>query len=235
MVEGGEWIFMGDERSDERTEATSALSPEELRRLINRLPGVITASVVTDDGADEELSGVNLVARANQRSRGQLRRDVVSLLFIHTGERMAEKDVDVVFSAGSELVAGEGARPQLVSLATTYERGTTSIEVTLAVGDRRGRASRDLESPRPGRIQLLSGSGRVTLSAAEQLISERCHFALEGADTVRLAGEDVAVVAVATAPDVTDGPLIGAVRIHGDLVDAGAKAALDAINRAFSF
>ncbi|GEM_PF-4006759 len=225
---------MAEERSDGKPETISGTGDTDgLRHMIDRLPGVITASVVTGDyGA---VSGVNLVAEAGERSRQQLRQDIVSLAFVHAGDRLSPGDVDVVFSSGSELLPSEDSRPQLVSLSTTYEPGTTRVAVTLAVGERRAEATQDLESPEPGRIQLLAGSGRVTLSAAEQLMAERCSFSLEGADTVRMAGQEVAVVAVATSPDVTDGPLIGAVRIRSDLVDAGAKAALDAINRAFSF
>ncbi|MFO8060598.1 MAG: hypothetical protein R6U70_08085 [Bacillota bacterium] len=204
-----------------------------LRTALLSLRGVLAASVVADDG--EEITRVSIVARSGEKSRRQVVQDVISLVMVYGGARLSPADVDVVFSSNDDLLQSAEGRPCLVSLESRSAAKGFTVRVVLSLEDRVVEGAVSTAEQRPGSRALLELGGRATLRASERLLEGGCRLHLEHVDVVSFAGERVVIAAVSLTPDIGSGVLVGAVRVRRDLLEASARAVLDAINRTFRF
>ncbi len=226
---------MAKEESKTNPEGQRSEPVQEARGLRNRIlqiPDVLNASVVRDESGG--ISRVNVVADADERSRLQLARDVVSLVAVQDGCQLTPDDVDTIFVSNSEMVSGEN-RPRLVGLSTSYSERELVCSVNLQLGGREVEGSATLNRPQADMRGLISVGARAALQAAQRLLDDRCQFTLQDAQHTHLAGQQVALVAVSVHPEMGTGLLLGSVRIRQGAVDAAARAALDAINRTFTY
>ncbi len=217
---------MSEPESERRT-------AEESRRALLALRGVLAASVEVDD--EGVLSRVSVVAQSGEKSRRQIVQDVISLVFVYLGVKLSPSKVDVVFSSGDDdLLQSVAGRPRLVSLESHYGSGGCTVKVGLALEDREVTGTVRIADEKPSSHALLAAGGRATLQASEGFL-EGVHLQLQHIDSMEFARERVVMVAVTLTPDIGAGVLVGAVRVRRDLLEASARAALDAINRTFQF
>ncbi len=215
-------------------------TPEEERRTVEgsreamlSLRGVLAASVETDGEGD--LTGVSIVAESGDKSRRQIAQDVISLVLVHLGTRLSPGDVNVVFSSGDDLLQAVKGRPRLVSLESHYGAGAFTVRVILALKDKEVEGAMSIAEEAPSSRVLLTAGGRATLRAAERLLEGGCQLQLQHIHSMDFASERVVMATVTLTPDIGTGVLLGAVRVRRDLLEASARAVLDAINRTFRF
>jgi len=231
-----ERIRMEKKGNETNVEAQRGKPVDEARGLTNRLlqlRGVLNASVVRDDSG--RIGRVNVVAEADSRSRSQLSRDVVSLVAVEDGGELRPDDVDAIFISNSGMASGESSRPLLVGFSTHYSQRELACTVTLQLEGREVEGSATLPGSQADVRSLVNAGARAALQAAQSLLDERCQFSLEDARLISLLGQQVALVAVSVHPEMGTGLLLGSVLIRRGAVDAAARAALDAINRTFTY
>ncbi len=217
---------MSEPQSERRTVEAS-------RRALLALRGVLAASVEVDD--DGVLNRVSVVAQSGEKSRKQIVQDVISLVLVYLGARLPPSKVDVVFSSGDDdLLQSVAGRPRLVSLESHYGSGGCTVKVMLALEDREVTGTVRIADERPSSQALMAAGGRATLQASEGFL-EGVRLHLQHIDSLEFARERVVMAAVTLTPDIGSGVLLGAVRVRRDLLEASARAALDAINRTFQF
>ncbi len=198
---------------------------------ITAMAGVLAASLEADPEAG--IRKVNIIARQGVRSRGQMVQDTISLVFVRSGIRLPSASVDVIECSHDGLVGGAG-RPRLVVIETHSTREGSRVQVTLTLDGTaaEGFAPADAGVNRNG--SMIAGVG-ATLRAAEELMSHRLSFRPMDVRSLEFAGEEVVLTVVSVEPSVGSGLLVGSSRVQGDPLEAAARAALDAINRTFTF
>ena len=208
------------------------VSLEGLRAGLYQIPGVLAVSF---EQTGERVDRVNIIAKSGSKSRGQIVQDAISYLYVTLGVRLRPDDVNVIRSTDGEL-APTDRRPMLAKLETQYRGpGDKQVRVTLALEGQEYHGLAQISSGRDHTQGTIQAGIRATLVAANEIMKHRCQFELGDVRSLRLADEQVIIVAVRVYPEMGSKTLIGSARIRRDELDGAARAALDAINRAFSF
>jgi len=195
------------------------------------MPGILAVNL--EPGAADRIRKVNIIAREGTRSRGQIVQDTISLVFVRSGDRLTADAVDVIECSDDGLVSVAG-RPRLSTIEVEDGAGGRSVTIGLS---REGRAFLGSAAVGSGtsRTGLMRSGVEATLRAAEAMMADRLTFSVMDLRTLQCGGEAIVLLVVVPTPPVGNGLLVGSTRIQGDPVEAAARAALDAINRTFTF
>ena len=204
-----------------------------LRKEMMQLSSILSAYIVTDESG--HISEVNVVANYEERTRPQIARDVVSLVAVRTGEHLSPQQVTAVFQAEGDLVNNGESRPQLKGFSVSYDEERFSISVAMQLAEKEVKGFHALPVTQPESRDLIRGGAEASLQAVNNLLAEDGkRFLVEDIALKNFAEEKVILVAVSVYPDNGAGTLVGTARIKRDVLDASARAALDAINRTFT-
>ncbi len=212
-------------------ERNNTYSLDDLRLGLEQIPGVLAVSFETVSG---NIERVNIIAESGHKSPGQIVQDTISYLFVISGQRLKPDAVNVVRSSGGDLMRSE-RRPMLAELAAEYTEQGKTISVVLQLDEQEYPGTAVLVPGSETARDLMTAGIRATLKAADGVMRRQCEFRILDARHLSLAGEAVVIVAIGVFPELGSGVLVGTARVRRDVLDAAARATLDAINRAFTF
>lgn len=212
-------------RNDMAFEATTQIANTYCDYII-KLPGVINANVVFDEG---EITEIHVLANT-ARTPKQIVRDVQSLFMAQFHREIDHKIVSVA-QIDYEMRDDQRPRPRFIidSILIAKKRTETQIEVALTIDSRsftgKYTALNDV-------YDIQRGIAVATLEAVMQYDDRIQTYSILDVRFLEMAGERLAVVCVSLTPNggIT-GRLSGTCFSSGDDSAALVKATLDSINR----
>lgn len=193
-----------------------------LQRAIEQIEGVTSAGVVLD--ANGEIAEIHILASPSRRPK-QIVRDTESLLFVQFGIRVDYRRISLV-QLGPEAMGPSPTRLRFIS-AVPCPESEAHVQVTLRCGDERyeGVAGSD---------ELGTGAraaADATLSAVQKALGRPVQLTAHEAQMVAADGQQVCLVVVRALTPHGEERLTGSCIVTKSVLEAAAKAALDAINR----
>ncbi len=188
------------------------------------LPGLQAVRIVA--GYDRAVDEVHVVATP-ERPPKVVVRDVQSLLMARFNVPTDHRVISVV-QVGSELGRETLHRAVLNQVATTQHNLSARVTVTLSEDDADFSATEDGPASGPGRLRA---TARAALAAARPMLAVDRMTEIEGAVVEEILGQRLAIVFVHVHAQSGDYTLSGCALVHGDELDAVARAVLDAVNR----
>lgn len=185
--------------------------------LLRRLVGVKAARI---EWVDSAVARVHVISDG-VRAPGGLVRDIVGVLIRQCGLEVAPQTVHVVELKPDLLTEDRDVRPRLAGISWQQADGETDVTCRLLNGD--GLAEGTARDRDPVRA-----SARATVDAIGVVVGGSVGLRLLDLRVVDTARGSVVVVVVETS----EGEAVsGSAIADADLIEAGAKAALDALNR----
>lgn len=194
-----------------------------LQRAIEQIRGVSSAGVVLN--AAGEIAEIHILALPSRRPK-QIVRDVESLLFVQFGIRVDYRRISLV-QPGPGGMAASPTRLRFIS-AVSCPESESQVQVTLRCGEERyeGVGARSGELGASARA-----AAEATLSAVQKALGRPVQLTAHEAQMVSADGQQVCLVVVRALTPHGEEHLTGSCIVTQDVLEAAAKAALDAINR----
>jgi hypothetical protein len=191
----------------------------DVEREINRLEGVTSAKVISTGSAIDEIH----VVAPKHRQPKKIVRDIESLLMVRFGIHVDHRCISVVQMDGMLTTYPRDSRPQIqrVSRDNQVVRLYLGVADDIIIGE--AKFSSDGEA--------LEAAGHATIHAIEQIIQSPGVLKLVEARVAELHEHRVLIVLVRWAYAEQQELLTGTSLIHGDPLEAIARATLDAVNR----
>ncbi len=197
----------------------------ELVRCLQQIRGVRAASIVLD--VDGQISEVHLVGGASRPPK-QIVRDAESLLHAQFDLRIDYRKISLVQLDG-ETVSSHVNRLRLIHVAQRSEPADC-VEVLLQEDEARFAGLEHLIEGMPD-DQRAQAAARATLAAIQQAIGQEVPLAL-GEVQLLTPSEQRVCLAIVTAQTAKGAEqLSGSCLVTDDVLEAGCKATLDALNR----
>lgn len=191
----------------------------DLERAICALEGITGVRVLsTGSGIDE----IHVIAPA-ERPAKKIVRDIETLLLVRFGIRIDHRKVSVVQNGHVRVTYPTPARPQIESV--TLEAGTVYARVRV---DEQVFTGSHLVRPNDSELESAS---RALIDAIEQLLNTPGLLILDAAHLAPLHDQTVVLILLRWTFSGQQELLVGATLAREDLLDAAARATLDAINR----
>lgn len=206
-------------------ETQRALLKRNLQESIHQIQAVYASSVVL--GPESRIEEIHVMASPARRAK-HIVRDIESLLMVKFGIRVDYRKISLVQAEEEKILRMLGARPRLQHV--TYKVADGEATATVFLEDEgtpfQGAASASAESAVPEAL-----AAQATLRALMQLSGEGYQMSLQTAETVQIGGRRILIALVALAVPGGEELLIGTTFVRDLLEEAGARAALDAVNR----
>lgn len=204
-------------------ERSDAAMMEPLERLVQQVRGVMAARIVTDSVG--QIGAIHVVA-SPERSAKQMVRDVESIIYVRGGVRVDHRKISLVQIAEA-AINPPTLRARLLRIARRDEDGDVSVVATLAVGERtlEGVAHGQAEDA-PERL-----AASATLRALASLVPAHLQLHLAHVQVQPFDDMHVCLAHALLVADDTSTSLLGVATLRDDLLDAAARATLDAVNR----
>ena len=204
---------------------TDSIDEATLERLIAQVRGVTGARVVCD--AQGAILEIHVVA-APGRSPKQMVRDIESLLYVRGGVRVDHRKISLTQLAEPEGLPTFGQLVRLVDIEHMVDTHDATIQVMLAVGDRRARG---VVRGRAGQPHSAALAGEATIRALNQLSDARGQIRLEELRFQLLGQLEVCLAQLALSGGAGETTLLGISAAHADAETMAARAIVDALNR----
>lgn len=201
-----------------------------LQRAIERIEGVSTARVIL--GENDEISEIHLVSSSPRRPK-QVVRDIESLLNAQFGIHVDYRRISLV-QISSESALATHKRIQLVS-AQPLLPAENSVQVTLQDDHSRYEGVSLCASAEQNDEPHTRAAASATLTALQQTLTQSVQLAVHEVQTVHTDDQQVALVIVLAGTPNGQERLTGTCIIRHSLIEAVAKATLDAVNRRLPF
>lgn len=194
-----------------------------LERLIGQVRGVMGARVTCD--SQNNIHEIHVVA-IQQRNAKRVVRDVESLVYVRTGQRIDHRKISVAQIAEPELPQ-VAQQIQLLALDRIVDTHDMAIHITMALGEQR---SQGRSQASYSHKQAESLAGEATVEALNQLLGSQQRLQLVD---VRVQPFGDIEICLAQLND-TEGPatLLGMAPVQQDSALAASHAVLDALCRA---
>lgn len=196
----------------------------DLERAINQLDGVISARVLT---TGTEIDEIHVLAPLD-RTPKKIVRNIESLLLVTFGIRVDHRRISVVQTERKQTAEPMVARLRIEAienLTPPDHRHGVRVRVRAAETIITGMGyAREDESE-------LHSSSRAVISAIEQMLNTAGVLALDHLQVLELRDRKVVIVIVNWLFSGQEELLAGASVARDDLVEAAARATLDAMNR----
>lgn len=191
----------------------------DLEREINRLEGITAARVLS---SDSDIDEIHIIA-PSQRHPKKIVRDIESLLLVRFGIRIDHRRISVVQSENVQITYPTSARPLIRRVAQQAD----AISVDVQAGDQVIRGSfpiRENDSP-------IECTSRALINAIEQMLNTPGLLALDSAQVTTMHDQTIVLTLLRWSFAGQQEILVGATIARDDVLDAAARATLDAINR----
>ncbi|MEA3408233.1 MAG: hypothetical protein U9R48_09175 [Chloroflexota bacterium] len=197
---------------------------DHLKREMERIKGVLSASVVRDP--DGGIAEIHMEASPSRHPK-QIVRDTESLLYTRFGIDLDYRKISLVQL--EEPTATEG-RLQFVSASLLSQE--ESVEVALRSGDRLYKGMAILPSAGTSEDKsVAAAAATATLSAMQKVIGTIVPLQLDSVFLVPADEDRVCLTIVSASSSQGRERLTGTAIIQDNILEAASKATLDAINR----
>ena len=197
-----------------------------LQRAIEKIEGVSSAGIILDD-VSGEIAEVHIVASPFRRPK-RIVRDVESLLFAQFGIRIDYRRISLV-QIGAEELTTPRIRLRFIS-AEPCPAAEGQVQVKLHC---EGQHYEGLGSAEAHELEGRSvhAAADATLGAVQKAINRPVQLTAHEAQTLSADGQQVCLVVVYASTPRGEERLTGSCLVAGNVLEAAAKATLDAINR----
>lgn len=192
-----------------------------MEQVIRLIPGVLGVSVREADG---QVTDIHVLA-SEDRHAMQLVRDIESTLAAHLRVSVDRRVISVAQVRDAEA---EPERLILDSVQLKLRGDVTDVQVDLLFAGKRYVGSGTGPSTRTQRARTVAAA---TLQAVEQSLGETVRLFLEDIAFVPLGDAEAVVATVGLENGKGDETLVGCAYVWRDDAEAGARAALSAVNR----
>jgi hypothetical protein len=193
-----------------------------LEATIRRLPGVEAVRVVMNASNPVE---VHILAHPGKPAK-QIVRDVQSLALAAYNLTIDRRIVSVVQLEGADAVGGDRVVVEDVTETVDGSRMTIAVSLKwqdkMLVGEAQGPAASST------RLRLVA---EATVSALQQVLTDRAAVAVAAADTPTVGGRAVAIAQVVIVSEGVERVVVGSALVGADPSRAMVRAVLDALNR----
>ena len=196
-----------------------------LRHSIERIGGVVSASVILNASGDVEE--IHLVGSSTRRPK-QIVRDTESLLCAHFGIRVDYRKISLVQLDPEQVPAGCN-RLQFVS-ATPHPQKADCVQITLSANDNHYEGVAPLQAGLSDE-SMAHAAANATLFAVQKAVDQIPPLKVQGMQIVPDGDHRVCLAIISVSTSKGEERLIGTSLIVDNLFEAASKATLDAINR----
>ncbi len=197
----------------------------ECEALLCKLPGVLGAKIVLDDGGT--VTELHMLA-SRARTPKQLARDVQSAMLAGYGCDLDHRVISIAQVAMETPFSGECPRLVCAGVTCSVSEGRCSAQVTLRAGDQNYVGESQGSSLPFSRNQMVAAAA---IEAVHAFMGCRNLFTVVDVRQTPVADRQAVLVAVGLQNSLGGEMLLGAVCDQSDLNQAIVKAALDAVNR----
>lgn len=212
---------------DRQPEAGMTGDVATLEAAIEGLVGVLAARIRMGPG--DAIDEIEILAEGS-KAPIQVVGDVKSLLFARFGINVDPDRITVAKIEAGDEMGLRTVRLRISRIDVRHAEGEMQVEVVLSEGGRQhvGRAA-------AARLRATSYwlGAAAALNAVEAALGRRGGLRLQDATQVELAGERAVVVAIRQVRDDAEVTLLGVSLVLHSELEAGVRAALDAVNRRF--
>ena len=199
-------------------------SIEEYQQLLNKIPGVLSSRIITDDHSN--ITDVHVLSTTN-RGPKQIVRDVQSAMLAKYNVSVDHKIISVAQIEDKSVTKRE-IRLVIESIKMQSEQGKVMASVILSSDDQTFEGIASGGNSARGRMRVAVSA---TLQAIHRFLNKDFVFLLSDAVEVQLADRQAIVVSILHIADFGEEYLCGSAMIKGNDDDAVVKATLDAVNR----
>lgn len=207
------------------TQTQAAIFRRTLQESINQIHAVYASSVVL--GFEDEIEEIHVMAGPSRPAK-LIVRDIESLLMVKFHLRVDYRKISLVQAEEEKILQMLGARPRLVRVVYREEAPEAVAEVLLDDQGTpfEGRAKAPLESAQPEEL-----AAQAALQALTRLSGEDYQMRLASLSRVDVGERKVLLALVTLNVPGGEESLLGTAFVRDRPEDAGARAALDAVNR----
>lgn len=197
---------------------------KDIEQLVNQVQGVISSRVVQQG---EEVVEIHVLTDTS-RAPKQLVRDIESAILVKLGQQIDYKRISIAQLGEEQKQLLEGPRLKLLEISSTSSRNKLAVTITIGLGNEKFKATISGPNITKNRLTLAS---KATLTAVEKCYSISSKLEINQIEKVLISGHEAILAAVSLAFKSREEILLGTALIKGDVQEAAARAALDAINR----
>ncbi len=198
---------------------------KEIEAVISQVKGVLSSQVVCEDNTIVEIH----VLADHSRTPKQIVRDIESATLLRLGTTIEHKQVSVVqLGEADKLLFSSSSRLKLHKINCSTSCGEIAITVTVSMGEKMFAASVLGPNTKQYRLRLVA---EATLNAVEQYLGIKGIFIATDVQKSGIAGEEIIIAIISLCLERGEEILPGAALNKSDVMEATARATLDAINR----
>ena len=197
---------------------------EEYQSLINRIPGVISSRIVTnEDGSFSEIHIISDISRGPK----QIVRDVQSALLASFNLQIDHKIVSVAQIENSKIGMRD-IRLSIDSINLSTRQGKVEASVVLKNNENTYEGRAEGGNSSQSRLRVVA---EAAINSLHKYLNKEFVFVLSDAIKISLAERNAIAVSITHLTDSREEYLCGTAFIQNDDNEAVVKATLDAVNR----
>lgn len=200
-------------------------SASDMVLTLNQVRGIYASCVVLD--AERNVDEIHIVASTDRKPK-QIVRDVETVLFVKHGTKIDYRKISMVQITDAQPLLMPVARTEIRRVWEDMVGDQRRIRVELQGASRLvvGEAYERIDHP-----TSYQSSAKATLNAIEKMLDRKLNFQLEDAQIFGMGSREILIVVVKCLFENREETFAGTSFVGPHLIEAGARATLDALNR----